>query len=738
MLLSAYRFEYFCHFECLNLWVTEEDSVVSEQENIDKVKDYSHWIEAVITVAKHYRLDVSKENISLTSHWLKDQPLSDVLRGMARQAGLSVSVVKFTEKELSVWRLPLVVQFVDGQIAVVESIDQDQQAGIIYSGDGGVRSQISQQALLANVKLAVILRPSHTVPDSRIDDYIKPHDPKWFKSLVLRDWKPYSHVFIASFIINILALAGILFTRQVYDRVIPAESYPTLYVLFSGVMIAIIFSFMLQKLRTRVIDLLGKRADLRISDRVFGHALRIKNSHRPKSLGTFISQIRDLDSVREMFTSTTVTAFVDVPFFLLFCVVFWYMAGSLVWIPVIAVVLMVLPGLLVQGKLRALANEAMRESSLRNSILIEAVQGNEDIKTLQAEQRFQHQWNNYNAVLTDANLRLRSLTSTLTSWTQGVQTATFALIVLFGAPMVINGDLSTGSLIAASILSGRMIAPMAGLTQVLTRWQQAKSAYHGINELMKLPVDNPEEQKKVHKKVILGNYNIQKASFFYGQDSVIPSLLVKSLTIKQGEKIAILGRNGAGKSTLLQVLSGLLEPRDGVVGVDGISLSHIDPADVRRDIGLMGQGSSLFHGTIRENLMLGAPLATDEDLNKALNITGAVEFIRRLPTGLDHMLAEGGIGLSGGQRQSLLLARVLIRNPYILLLDEPTAALDDVTEKHLLNGLNTWVADKTMVVATHKMSIVNMVDRIIVVDHGQIVLDEQKDVALAKLSGQIK
>lgn len=408
------------------------------------------------------------------------------------------------------------------------------------------------------------------------------------------------------------------------------------------------------------------------------------------------------------------------------------------WIPVIAVVLMVLPGLLVQGKLRALANEAMRESSLRNSILIEAVQGNEDIKTLQAEQRFQHQWNNYNAVLTDANLRLRSLTSTLTSWTQGVQTATFALIVLFGAPMVINGDLSTGSLIAASILSGRMIAPMAGLTQVLTRWQQAKSAYHGINELMKLPVDNPEEQKKVHKKVILGNYDIQKASFFYGQDSVIPSLLVKNLTIKQGEKIAILGRNGAGKSTLLQVLSGLLEPRDGIVSVDGVSLSHIDPADVRRDIGLMGQGSSLFHGTIRENLMLGAPLATDEDLNKALNITGAAEFIRRLPTGLDHMLAEGGIGLSGGQRQSLLLARVLIRNPYILLLDEPTAALDDVTEKHLLNGLNTWVADKTMVVATHKMSIVNMVDRIIVIDHGQIVLDEQKDVAFAKLSGQIK
>ena len=712
--------------------------IVFEKEDIDRTEDYNHWIEATITVAKSYRLEVSKENISLTSRWLKDEPLSDVLRGIARQAGLSVSVIKFTAKELSVWRLPLVVQFHDGQIAVIETIDQDKKIGIIYSGDGGVKSQISQQTLLKNVKLAVVLRPSHTVPDSRIDDYIKPHDQNWLKKLILRDWKPYGHVFIASFLVNILALSGILFTRQVYDRVIPAESYPTLYVLFSGVLIAIIFSFFLQKLRTRVIDLLGKRADLRISDRVFGHALRIKNSHRPKSVGTFISQIRDLDSVREMFTSTTVTAFVDVPFFLLFCLVFWYLAGSLVWIPVIAVILMVLPGLLVQGKLRALSNEAMRESSLRNSILIEAIQGNEDIKTLQAEQRFQHQWNNYNAVLTDANLRLRSLTSTLTGWTQGIQTATFALIVLFGAPMVINGDLSTGSLIAASILSGRMIAPMAGLTQVLIRWQQAKSAYQGINDLMKLPVDSLVGKNKVHKSVILGNYKVQGASLFYGQDSEIPALLIKKLEIKQGEKIAILGRNGAGKSTLLQVLSGLLEPRSGVVSVDGVSLSHIDPADVRRDIGLMGQGSGLFHGTIRENLMLGAPLATDDEMDKALNITGAAEFIRKLPTGLDHVIAEGGAGLSGGQRQSLLLARILVRNPYILLLDEPTAALDDVTEKHLLDGLQSWVADKTMIVATHKMSIVNMVDRIIVIDNGQIVLDEQKDVALAKLSGKIQ
>lgn len=715
--------------------VLPEDGELKKQE---QTKDYRYWIEAIITVAKHYRLEVSTENISLTSHWLNNEPMSDVLRSMARQAGLTVGVIKLTAADLSAWRLPLVVQFKDGQIGVIDTIDQQGEVGITYSGDAGVKGGISKEALLNNVDLALVLRPSHTVPDARIDDYIEPHERDWFKKLVLRDWKPYGHIFIASFIVNVLALAGILFTRQVYDRVIPAESYPTLYVLFSGVLVAIVFGFIMRLLRTRVTDLLGKRADLRISDRVFGHALRIKNTFRPRSTGTFISQIRELDSIREMLTSTTVTAFADIPFFLLFCVVFWYFGGFLVVIPIFAVVLMVLPGLLAQKKLRRLANSAMRESSLRNAMLVEAIQGNEDIKTLQAEQRFQQQWNNYNAIAADVNLRLRSLVSYLTSWSQTVQMATFVVIVLFGAPMVIEGDLTTGTLIAASILGGRMVAPMAGLTQVLSRWQQAKVALNSINQLMELPVDTPEGEKKVHKNVIVGHYKIQNASFFYGQEESIPALQVKKMEIHPGEKIAILGRNGAGKSTLLQVLSGLLEPRRGVVSLDNVSLQHIDPADVRRDVRIMSQNASLFHGTIRENLMLGAPMATDEEIFKALSMTGAAEFIRKIPTGLDHVVTEGGIGLSGGQKQSLLLSRLLIRNPHIVLLDEPTSSLDDVTEKHFLHALSSWVQDKTLVVATHKMNVVNRVDRVIVIDNGQVVLDEPKDIALAKLSGKVK
>lgn len=699
---------------------------------------YADWSAAILRVAGHYRLEYSTENISLAADWLHRQPLSNVLRSMARQAGLTFSVIKLRENELNAWRLPLVVQFKQGQIGVIETIDRDGNIGIYYAGDGDVSSSISKDELLENVDLAIVLRPALGVPDSRIDDYIKPHDPHWFKKLVLRDWKPYTHIFLASFLVNILALAGILFTRQVYDRVIPAESYPTLYVLFSGVIIAIIFAFILRKLRTRVTDLLGKRADLRISDRVFGHALRIKNVFKPKSTGTFISQIRELDSVRELLTSTTVTAFADMPFFLFFCFVFWYLAGSLVWIPIIAVILMILPGLLAQKRLHYYANLNMRENSLRNAMLVEAIQGGEDIKLLQAEQRFQHQWNNYNAVSANVNLKLRSLTSNLTNWTNTVQTSTFAVIVLFGAPMVINGDLSTGSLIAASILGGRMIAPMAGLTQVLLRWQQAKVALTGLDQLMSLPVDNPLGEKRVHKPLLNGNYELKNAVFFYGEDAEQPALFVKQLNIKAGERIAILGRNGAGKSTLLQALSGLLEPRSGSVNIDHISLSHIDPADRCRDIGFMSQQSTLFHGTIRENITLGAPMATDADIFEVLKLSGAIEFIQKIPTGLDYVIAEGGLGLSGGQRQSLLLARTMIRQPHIILLDEPTASLDDMTEQAFIEQLTTSLDGKTLIVATHKTSVLRLVNRIVVVSNGQIVLDEPKDIALATLSGKKK
>lgn len=707
--------------------MTDTSSVSGQRAAFDP------WIDAVLAVARHYRLDCSEENIRLEAAWSEGQALAEVLGRLARQIGLSCRVSAFDESQLTPWRLPLAVELDDGQVAVVEAIGSDGRLSVLFSGDAGLRSALSREQLLARARTMVVLRPARAVPDARVDDYIKPWQPHWFRAIALGDLRPYGHVMLASLMANVLALAGILFSRQVYDRVIPAESMATLYVLFGGVLIAMLFDFVLRCARVRITDLVGKRADLIASDRVFGHALRIKNSQRPRSTGTFISQIRELEHVRELMTSTTVTALADLPFFFLFCGILWYIAGALVWVPVVALLLMILPGLLIQRPLRRMGSEAMRESSLRSAMLVESVQGVEDIKSLQAEQRFQRQWNHYNAVTAEVNLRLRLLVNTLGVWTYSLQNGVFALVVLFGAPLVMSGDLSVGSLVAASILSSRMMAPMSQVTQVLSKWQQAKLALASLDSIMALTVDDPGAERRIHRPAIAGNYALRQAVFQYGAGAP-PALRVEQLDIAAGERIAILGRNGAGKSTLLQALAGMAEPAAGEVMLDGVRLSHIDPADVRRDVSLMGQNARLFHGSLRDNLLLGAPDASDEELLSALEISGAGDVVQKLPDGLDHLIQEGGLGLSGGQRQTLLLARLLVRQPRVLLLDEPTASFDEVAEKRFIQRLGPWLQGRTLIVATHRQSILSLVDRIIVVDNGRILRDGTKQQVLGRLT----
>jgi ATP-binding cassette subfamily C protein LapB len=406
--------------------------------------------------------------------------------------------------------------------------------------------------------------------------------------------------------------------------------------------------------------------------------------------------------------------------------------GPLVLIPLVALVFMLLPGIIAQPRLARLANASMREAALRNAMLVESIQGLDDIKALQAEQRFQQQWNQYNAASADSSLRLRTLTNSLVAWTQNVQGGVFAVVIVFGAPMVIAGDLTTGSLVAASILSSRMMGPMAQLTHVLTRWQQAKVALEGLNRIMQMPVDHPEGSQRVHLPAIRGDYRLRQASFRYSEESS-PALNSIDLSIRPGERIALLGRNGAGKSTLLQALGGAMDLSSGETTLDGIALAHLDPADLRRDVGLLSQQARLFHGTLRDNITLGAGQASDQEIIAALTVTGALDFVRQLPKGMDHLVLEGGLGLSGGQRQSLLLSRLLIRQPQVLLLDEPTAALDDVTERLLLEKLATWTQGRTLVVATHRVSVLQLVERIIVLDNGRIVIDDHRDAALARL-----
>ena len=704
---------------------------------MSKTMNYQPWLQAVLAIAKHYRIEPSEERLRLQLDWNPSQSLDDILILVSRQIGMSLRKTEFSEDILNPWRLPLLIQMQDGQVGVLNQLDVNGNANIQFSGDQGLAQVLTVELLKENVNNVYILRPEKSIPDVRIDEYIKPYEQNWFWTIVLRDWKRYLDVMFASLMANILALATILFSMNVYDRVIPAQSVPTLWVLAGGVLIAAIFEFCLRVARIYLSDIIGKRADLKISDKVFGHALRIKNKERSKSTGTFISQIRELEGVRELVTSTTISAIADLPFFFLFLAIFWLIGGNLFWVMVLVVPLMIIPGILIQKPLAKLASEGMREGAIRNATLVEAVQGIEDIKLLRAESRFQNQWNHMNEAAADISMRQRKLVGIVGAWTQKVQGLTFAIVVLVGCFAVMKGEMTTGALVACSILSSRMLGPIAQISGVLGRFQQAKVAKTSLDELMKKPVDQAPNAHLIHRPVLNGHYELNNIVFKYSENDAKPTLIIPKLEIQAGEKIAILGRNGAGKSTLLQLLSGMQEPVQGKIKLDGVDLGLIDPTDVRRDMGLLNQNAHLFFGSVRENLTLGSPLATDQELLNVLKLTGALNFVLDKKEGLDHQILEGGVGFSGGQRQALLLSRLLLRQPNILLLDEPTAAIDDVSEKQLIQNLKGWLGQKTLVIATHRRAVLELVDRIIVVHDGKIVMDGPKEQVLGNTQTNI-
>lgn len=696
--------------------------------------NYQPWLQSVLIIAKHYRLESSEEHLRLQLDWNKNQSIDDILHIMSRQIGLSLKKVDFNEDVLNPWRLPILIEMQNGQIGVLAKLNAEGYASIQFSGDQGLFQTIDLETLKANVIQTYILRPEKSVADIRVDEYVKPYEESWFWSIVLRDWKRYLDIMLASLIANILGLAAVLFSMNVYDRVIPAQSISTLWVLAAGVLIATIFEFCLRVARIYLSDIIGKRADLKISDRVFGHALRIKNKERSKSTGTFISQIRELEGVRELVTSTTISAIADLPFFFLFLAIFWFIGGNLFWIMVFIAPLMVLPGLFIQKPLAKLASEGMREGAIRNATLVETVQGIEDIKLLRAESRFQNQWNHVNEVSADISMRQRKLLSVFNTWSQKIQGLAFVIVVLVGCFAVMDGSMTTGALVACSILSSRMLAPIAQISGILGRLQQAKVAKASLDALMKKPVDQAEKAHLIHRTVLNGSYELNNVVFKYNSNDEKETLSISKLHIKAGEKIAILGRNGAGKSTLLQLLSGMQEPIQGSIQLDNIDLGLIDPSDVRRDTGLLNQDAHLFFGTIRENLTLGAPLATDQEILDVLKITGALNFVLSKKEGLDYQVLEGGRGFSGGQRQTILLARLLLCQPNIILLDEPTAAIDDVSEKLLIDQFKNWIGAKTLIVATHRRAVLDLVDRIIVLHDGKVVADGTKAQVLQQTS----
>jgi len=579
---------------------------------------------------------------------------------------------------------------------------------------------------------ALTLQPLPAVRERMASEHVVSKPRNWLMDVFIEHRRVFGDMALASATSNLLAVGTSLFAMQVWDRVVPAHSTNTLWVLVIGVVIAMVFDFILRKTRTSLTDQVGREADLQLSSRFFAHMLSVRNDVRPRAPGTLIAQLRDLEQVRELFTSTTLGALLDVPFLFIFMLIIWMLGGSLVLVPLLALPIVILPGILYQKKLAALSTESAMEASLRNTILMESVMRVEDIKNLQAETHFRHRWNQVNDVTSRVSMEQRKIVHGLTLWSTSIQQLAYIGVVTFGVYLLFSQSISFGAVLACSILTSRAIAPISQFALVLGRLQGAKVSKEGLDRLLALPTDQVGDGQ-LRDARIKGHYRLEGVRFTYDPEMPV-ALTVDRMIIKPGEKIAVIGKIGAGKSTLLRLLAGMSDAQEGKVMLDDANIKAYAPFDLRQTIGPVLQDSALFFGTLKENLTLGAPHATDEDIKEVLQTFGADKILLAQPAGLNLVVREGGQGLSSGQRQAVVLARTLLRKPQILILDEPTASLDDVTEHDFLQRLQKWLGDRTLIVSTHRIAVTSIVDRLIVVDQGRILMDGPKEQVLAALS----
>ncbi|HHL0993492.1 TPA: ATP-binding cassette domain-containing protein, partial [Pseudomonas aeruginosa] len=472
--------------------------------------------------------------------------------------------------------------------------------------------------------------------------------------------------------------------------------------------------------RGHLLNVLGKRLDLQLSTLLFSRVLSTRVAAKPASMGAFSTQVREFESVREFFTSSSAALISDLPFVAIFLLIIAVIGGHVVWVPLVACVLMILPGLLTQRLLGHLSRQNLREGAMKNGVLLEAFEHLETVKATRAEGRCLHQWETLTGELAGTAMKTHTLASTLSYSASIVQQLCYVGVVVFGVYRISEGAMTVGGLVACSILASRAIAPLSQAAGILGRWQHTKVAMEGLDQLMSAEQERPQGKRFVHKERLQGHYRLEGVRLAHGDSP--PVVDVQALNIRAGERVALLGGNGAGKSTLLRLLSGLLDAQAGRLLLDDVSLTQIDPADRQRGIGYLPQDVALFHGSLRDNLNLENAALGDEELLETLDGVGLGAFVRGHPLGLD-MPIQGNASLSGGQRQAVGLARVLLQDPPILLLDEPTAAFDQGSEKQVIDYLQQWLGKRTLVITTHKKSMLALVERAVVLRQGRVIMD---------------
>ena len=539
--------------------------------------------------------------------------------------------------------------------------------------------------------------------------------------------------------VNFFALAGPLFIMNVYDRVVPNFAEETLWVLATGAFIVFGFDFALKWLRAQLVDKAGKIADTRIAARLFEQVLGMKMADRPPSAGALASNLREFDSLRDFFTSSTLTILVDLPFIFMFCFIIFLVGGKVAVVPLTAIPIVIIVGISMQIPMQRIMQKTSKEGSQKHAILVEAITGIETIKATAAEGRLQRNWENFSSLTAQSGAPApRGGALALNFSASATQVVTIGIVV-YGVYLIQEGELSVGGLVASTMMAGRAMGPLASIAGILMRFNQARASLKGLDNLMKTPVERPEGKIFVHRPNFQGHIEFKNVTFTYPNQKT-PALNDISFNLDAGERVGIIGRIGSGKSTLWKLIMGLYDPDDGAVMMDGTDVRQIDPADLRRNVGCVPQDVYLFFGSVKDNIAFSAPFADDAMILRAARLAGVEEFVSKNPAGYDMEVGERGQSLSGGQRQSIAVARALLLDPPILIMDEPTSSMDNTTEARFKARMTRILENqKTLILTTHRGSMLTLVDRLIVMDGGKIVADGPKEqVVDALTSGRIQ
>lgn len=690
---------------------------------------------SLVIVAEHFGNSVPESSL-VSGLPLVDGRLTPALfaRAAAR-AALSARIVKRPLKDLRKILLPAVLLMKNAGAVVLQS-RTDKNATVVVPETGTGAVQVPLAKLESDYTgYAICVKPKYLA--SELDDGAAERGinrEHWFWGAVLPLWRTYVQVFAAAFLVNCLALAAPLFIMNVYDRVLPNKAFTTLWVLALGMGLAIAFDFILKTTRVALLNNVGRRADVVLASRLFQHVLGLDLSKRPLKTGEFANQLRDYEMVREFFTSSTVITLTDFIFIWLFIFVTYYIAGAVALVPAIAVIAVLIVGFALQVPLHRAVHKTQAEATHRHSILFEALTGLDTIKCLRAEGQFQRKWEQFigrNAVTTD---HVRHLSSLAINFTSFMQQLVSVGVIIVGLYLFDAGDVTPGAIIAAVILASRAVAPLGQIAGTLSRAQQAIHSYRVLDKIMKMPGEDLGQVRHISRKIEAGSVAFDNVTFKY-PESEAPALQDFTLKIDEGERVGIIGKIGSGKTTLGRLLVRLYVPSSGSLLLDGIDIRQYHSAEIRRCVAFVSQDSSLFHGSVRDNIVLGVPQVSDEIVVRAADLSGVTEFVRGHPQGFNMQVGEAGRFLSSGQKQAIALARAFLLSPKIIFLDEPSGAMDMASERLLLERLKaTFTSNQTVIVTTHRVSMLALIDRLILIDKGKLLTDGPRDEILAMLA----